>query len=572
MNFTSLLVANRGEIAIRIIRAAAGLGLRTVAVYSEDDASSLHTRMADEAHPLTGRGVPAYLDIERIIQLAKETGSDAVHPGYGFLAESSAFARRCQEEGVSFVGPGIESLELFGDKGRGRSAAAAANVPILRGRNEAVSVDEAHEFFTSLGPSGAMMIKALAGGGGRGTRPVTDAEEIEGTYERCRSEALLSFGDGDLYVEELISRARHVEIQIVSDKYGAVAHLGERECSLQRRYQKLVEIAPAPNLSETLRTRITDAALRLARSVNYTNLGTFEFLVFKTSADGDESFAFIETNARLQVEHTVTEEVTGVDLVQSQIRLAAGETLADLGLDQPGIAAPRGYAIQVRVNMETFADDGSIRPSGGRLTAYEAPGGPGIRTDGFCYAGYETSPSFDSLLAKLIGHSPSANLSDAISRVSRALSEFRISGVETNIPFLQNLLRHPDFVAGQIYTQFVEDHIAELIATDDEVAQRRFVEDVSATTEEAQPSGAGLAGANIDTRDPLALFSYDKAVKAAQSANDAESVAVSPDLQGPNGSIGLPAPMQGTIVSIRVREGDKVRRKEELGGMEAMKM
>jgi len=491
MNFTSLLVANRGEIAIRIIRAGAGLGLRTVAVYSEDDASSLHTRMADEARPLTGRGVPAYLDIERIIELAKDTGSDAVHPGYGFLAESPAFARRCREAGITFVGPDEESLELFGDKGRARGAAAAADVPILRGRDEAVSVDEAHEFFTSLGPSGAMMIKALAGGGGRGTRPVTDAEEIEGTYERCRSEAMLSFGNGDLYVEELVSRARHVEVQIVSDKYGAVAHLGERECSLQRRYQKLVEIAPAPNLSETLRTRITDAALRLARSVSYTNLGTFEFLVFKgieNSADGDESFAFIETNARLQVEHTVTEEVTGVDIVQSQIRLAAGETLAELGLDQPDIARPRGYAIQVRVNMETFADDGSIRPSGGKLTAYEAPGGPGIRTDGFAYAGYETSPSFDSLLAKLIGHSPSANLADAISRTSRALSEFRISGVETNIPFLQNLLRHPDFVAGNIYTQFVDDHIAELIKTDDDTQRRRFVEDVSTTADEAQQS------------------------------------------------------------------------------------
>ena len=395
-NFTSLLVANRGEIAIRIIRAAADLGLRTVAVYSEDDASSLHTRVADESRPLTGRGVPAYLDVERIIQVAKDAGSDAIHPGYGFLAESAVFARRCQEEGIAFVGPSVETLDLFGDKGRARRAAAAAGVPILRGLDEAASVDEVREFFTSLGPSGAMMIKALAGGGGRGTRPVTDAEEIEELYERCRSEALSSFGSGD-YVEELISKARHIEVQILGDAYGTVVHLGERECSIQRRYQKIVEIAPAPNLPETLRARVTDAALRLARSVNYSNLGTFEFLVYSTDADGDESFAFIEANARLQVEHTVTEEVTGVDLVQSQIRLAAGESLADIGLDQPGIASPRGYAIQARVNMETYADDGSVQPSGGILTAYEAPGGPGIRTDGFCYAGHETNPSFDSL-------------------------------------------------------------------------------------------------------------------------------------------------------------------------------
>ena len=572
MNINGLLVANRGEIAIRIIRAGAGLGLRTVAVYSEDDSTSLHTRVADEALPLTGSGVPAYLDIEGIIKLAKDAGCDAIHPGYGFLAESPAFARRCEEEGLTFVGPGVDALELFGDKGRARTAAEAADVPILRGRDEAISVDEAREFFASLGPSGAMMIKALAGGGGRGTRPVTNADEIERTYERCRSEAMLSFGNGDLYVEELATRARHVEVQILADKYGAVTHLGERECSSQRRFQKLVEIAPAPNLSETLRTRITDAALRLARSVSYTNLGTFEFLIFKDSADGDESYAFIEANARLQVEHTVTEEVTGVDIVQSQIRLAAGETLADLGLDQPDIARPRGYAIQVRVNMETFADDGSIRPSGGKLTAYEAPGGPGIRTDGFCYVGYETSPSFDSLLAKLIGHSPTANFSDAISRTSQALSEFRISGIETNIPFLQNLLRHPDFAAGKVYTQFVDDHIAELIKTDDDVQKRRFVEDASATVDEALPSDAGLAGAKVDSRDPLALFSYDSAVKAEQTARDADSVAVAPDLQGPNGSIGLPAPMQGTIVSVHVRVGDEVRLKEQLVVMEAMKM
>ena len=571
MNINSLLVANRGEIAIRIIRAGAGLGLHTVAVYSEDDAS-LHTRLADEALALTGSGVPAYLDIERIIQLAKDAGCDAVHPGYGFLAESPAFARRCREVGITFVGPDEESLELFGDKGRARGAAAAADVPILRGRDEATSVDEAREFFASLGPSGAMMIKALAGGGGRGTRPVTDAAEIENTYERCRSEAMLSFGNGDLYVEELALNARHVEVQILADNHGAVAHLGERDCSIQRRFQKIVEIAPAPNLSDTLRAGITDAALRLARSVSYTNLGTFEFLVFESSDDGAESFAFIETNARLQVEHTVTEEVTGVDIVQSQIRLAAGETLAELGLDQPDIARPRGYAIQVRVNMETFADDGSIRPSGGKLTAYEAPGGPGIRTDGFAYAGYETSPSFDSLLAKLIGHSPSTNFSDAISRTSRALSEFRISGVETNIPFLQNLLRHPDFVAGNIYTQFVDDHIAELIKTDDDIQRRRFVEDVSTTVDAPLASNAGLAGAKVDSRDPLALFSYDQALRAEQSASDTESVATAPDLQGPNGSIGLPAPMQGTVVSVHVRVGDEVRLKEQLVVMEAMKM
>ena len=572
MKFTSLLVANRGEIAIRIIRAAADLGLRTVAIYSEDDASSLHTKIADVAHPLAGRGVPAYLDIEAIIQVAKDTGSEAVHPGYGFLAERSDFARRCAEEGITFVGPSVENLELFGDKGRARKAAAAANVPIPKGLDRAVSLDEAREFFTSLGAQGAMMIKALGGGGGRGTRAVTNGDEIEETYERCRSEALSSFGNGDLYVEELIPKARHIEVQILGDSQGTVIHLGERECSIQRRYQKIVEIAPAPNLSDTLRTSIIDAALRLARNVDYTNLGTFEFLVNSSPKNDNESFVFIEANARLQVEHTVTEEVTGVDLVQSQIRLAAGESLADIGLDQPGIAIPRGYAIQARVNMETFAEDGSVRPSGGTLTAYEAPGGPGIRTDGFCYAGYETSPSFDSLLAKVIGHSPSSNLSDTISRTLRALSEFRISGVSTNIPFLQNLLNHPDFLEGRLYTRFVDDHIAELIAVDDDVQQRRFVGMGSQVATSVTQAESGLAGANISSSDPLALFSYDATVKATQSEGESDSSGTSPDLRGPNGSVGLPAPIQGTIVSVSVSEGDEVQRGQQLVVLEAMKM
>ncbi len=320
MSFKSLLVANRGEIAIRIIRAAADLGIRTVAVYSEDDAEALHTRVADEARPLSGRGVPPYLDIEGMIEVAREAGCDALHPGYGFLAENAAFARRCAEAGITFVGPAVEMLELFGDKTRARAAAAAAGVPVLRGPDGAVSLDEAREFFASLGAGGAMMIKAVAGGGGRGTRAVTDPDDIESTYERCRSEALGAFGNGDLYVEEMVSRARHIEVQILGDQHGAIAHLGERECSVQRRYQKIVEIAPAPNLPDALRGEIIEAALRLANSVGYTNLGTFEFLVDAGDGDGGQPFVFIETNARLQVEHTVTEQVTGVDIVQSQIR------------------------------------------------------------------------------------------------------------------------------------------------------------------------------------------------------------------------------------------------------------
>jgi acetyl/propionyl-CoA carboxylase alpha subunit len=567
MTITSLLVANRGEIAIRITRAASDLRIRTVAVYSQDDTESLHTRVADEARLLEGRGAMAYLNIDGVIAAAQEAGCDAVHPGYGFLAENAEFARRCEAAGMTFVGPNVEHLELFGDKARAREAAAAAEVPTLRGLDHAVTVEEAREFMVSLGADGAMMIKAIAGGGGRGTRQVTDIAELEATYERCQSEAKASFGNGDVYVEQFVPRARHVEVQILGDLHGGIAHLGERECSVQRRYQKIVEIAPAPNLPEQLRDEIIGAAVRLATSVGYANLGTFEFLVDVSDNDGGQPFTFIEANARLQVEHTVTEEVTGVDIVQSQIRLADGATLADLGLDDPRIAEPRGYAIQARVNMETLGVDGSVRPGGGTLTAYESPSGPGVRTDGFGYTGYKTSPMFDSLLAKVIGHSPSRNFEDAIARTARALSEFRIDGVATNIPFLLNVLAHPDFSSGQIHTRFVDEQIAEL-AVIDGGQRRRFVE-LSAPAAEAT-GASGFAGAQVDKSDPLALFKHDAAVKAEQPDTAASDAA--PDLVGPGGSIGLPAPIQGTIVAISVAEGDEVHKGQQVAAVEAMKM
>ncbi|MDA0353593.1 MAG: carbamoyl-phosphate synthase large subunit [Chloroflexi bacterium] len=568
MTFTSVLVANRGEIAIRITRAAADLGIRTVAVYSDDDAESLHTRIADEARRLEGRGAMAYLNIDSVIAAARDAGCDAIHPGYGFLAENADFARRCAEAGITFVGPNVEHLELFGDKGRARTAAAAADVPTLRGLDHAVSLEEARAFLDSLGAGGAMMIKAVAGGGGRGTRAVTDPAELEATYERCQSEARASFGNGDVYVEEFIPRARHIEVQILGDLHGGLAHLGERECSVQRRFQKIVEIAPAPSLPDTLREQIIEAALRLARSVNYANLGTFEFLVDVSDREGSQPFAFIEANARLQVEHTVTEAVTGVDIVQSQIRLADGVSIAELGLDDPRIAEPRGYAIQARVNMETLGADGSFRPGGGTLTAYEAPSGPGVRTDGFGYVGYQTSPMFDSLLAKVIGHSPSSNLADAIARTSRALSEFRIDGVATNIAFLQNVLAHGDLADGRVHTRWVDEQIAELAAVGEQ--RHRFVEPAVATSEAAPAKTSGFAGAQVDKRDPLALFAHDAAVKAER--NDAAASHVAPDLVGPGGSVGLAAPIQGTIVAINVAEGDEVREGQQVAVVEAMKM
>jgi acetyl/propionyl-CoA carboxylase alpha subunit len=363
MPITRLLIANRGEIAIRIARAVADMGIRSVAVHSRDDACSLHVRAADEVRELPGQGVAAYLDADAIIAAAKASGCDAVHPGYGFLAERADFARHCATEGLIFVGPAPAHLELFGDKTRARAAAVAADVPVVRGMDRAVSLNEAQVFFASL-RGGAMIIKAVAGGGGRGTRAVWSEAEIEPAYQRCCSEADAAFGSGDVYVEQYIQRARHIEVQILGDLSGTVTHLGERECSVQRRFQKMIEVAPAPALDKELRSTIIEAAVRFAKSVGYTNLGTFEFLVDATGHADAQPFVFIETNARLQVEHTVTEEVTGVDLVQTQILLAQGSTLSELGLGlEPTL---RGFAIQARVNMETVRADGSIHPGGAR--------------------------------------------------------------------------------------------------------------------------------------------------------------------------------------------------------------
>ena len=559
-----LLVANRGEIAIRIIRAAAELNIATVAVAPADDAGSLHTGKADEAVTLEGTGTAAYLGIEQLITVARESGCDAVHPGYGFLAENADFARSCTEAGLTFIGPRVETLELFGDKARARVAAAALDVPIIRGLDHAVSPDEAAAFFDELGDGRAMMIKAVGGGGGRGSRVAERPGEVVSTYERCRAEAQAAFGNGDLYVEEFIQQARHVEVQILGDVHGAIAHLGERECSVQRYFQKIIEVAPAPGLAADLRDRIIDAAVRFAGSTGYSNAGTFEFLVDVSGNDSTQPFAFIETNARLQVEHTVTEEVTGVDIVQAQLRLAAGATIAELGLDSPHVSEPRGYAIQARVNMESIREDGSILPASGTLTAYEAPSGPGVRTDGFGYGGYQTSLLFDSLLAKVIGHSHSANFADAIARTSRALSEFRIEGVETNIPLLQSILAHPDFATGDIHTRFVDQELATLATASTQ--HRRFVAPAGGPAgREASPSGDGYAGARVeDSWDPLALFDHDKQVKSQAAETD--------EIAEPAGPVSLLAPIRGTVLSVDVAEGDEVAAGRPLATIELLEL
>ena len=559
---SKLLIANRGEIAIRVARAASDLGIATVAVYSKDDSRSLHVHAADEAFELDGLGVQAYLNIDGLIDAAQSTGCDAVHPGYGFLAESADFARACRDAGITFVGPTPHLLDLFGDKVRARQAAREAGVPVIEGSDEAVSLDEALGFFESLGGEAAIMLKAVAGGGGRGSRAVNEISDLEAAWERCVSEAQMAFGSGALYVEQLIPRARHIEVQIIGDLHGGVGHLWERECSVQRRFQKVVEIAPAPHLGSSTRDAIVEAAVRIARDVGYSSLGTFEFLLDASEGSGDK-FYFLEANARLQVEHTVTEQVTGVDLVQSQLRAAQGSTIADLGLDDPSWLRPRGFAIQTRVNMETLTADGSVRPASGTLKAYEAPSGPGVRTDGFGYVGYQTSTAFDSLLAKVIAHSPTPQFEDALKRSLRALSEFRIEGVASNIPFLTNVLEHEDLADGRVHTRWVDEQMAELASTNG-VQRIRYL------STEAPTADSGFAGARVDSRDPLALFQHDQQVKQQQSIEVIEEDA--PDLTGPEGSIGLPAPIQGTIVSIMVEEGQEVRKGQNLVAMEAMKM
>ncbi|MFN8615670.1 MAG: carboxyl transferase domain-containing protein [Dehalococcoidia bacterium] len=571
MALQKLLVANRGEIAIRIIRGAAEIGLSTVAVYSSDDADSLHRRSADEAFDLDKDGAQAYLDIARIIEVAKTSGCDAIHPGYGFLSENPEFARRCEAEGIRFVGPRAEILSLFGDKVRARELAQRAGVPVLRGSDGPVTPEEARAFFESLGPNQAMMLKAVAGGGGRGTRAVESRDDVEAAYNRCRSEAQAAFGNGDVYAEQLVRRARHIEVQVIGDGTGAISHLWERECSLQRRFQKIVEVAPSPGLPGGLRQRITAAAVRAAELAKYDNLGTFEFLVEATSLTDQSAFYFIEANARLQVEHTVTEEVLGVDLVRIQLELASGKSLADLGLLQPDVPNPRGFAMQARVNMERMEANGTTRPAGGTLTAFEVPSGPGLRTDTFGYSGYTTSPRFDSLLAKVIAHTPSPSFPDVVAKTYRALSEFRVEGVTTNISFLQNLLLRPEVREGTVHTRFVEETVADLLSP---AAPHPVLHFETAAAPAAEPARR-LAGVKVDARDPLAVLDYGRGGGGAarqEPAAPAPKTPAPPANGAPDGTSAVDAPLQGTIVSIDVSEGDRVRAGQQLLVMEAMKM
>lgn len=451
--FKKLLVANRSEIAIRVFRSATELGIRTVAIYSHEDRYALHRFKADEAYRIgkTGEPIRSYLDIPSIVALAKEIGVDAIHPGYGFLSERPEFAKACAEAGIKFVGPSVHCLEALGDKTAARNIAMAANVPVLGGTKDSIeSLDEARAKALEIGFP--VMIKAAKGGGGRGMRAVKTAAEFDQAFESARNEAQTAFGCPDVFIEKFIARAKHIEVQLLGDEHGNLVHLFERDCSVQRRHQKVVELAPAPNLSQKLRDGILDAAVKIGKAVNYSCAGTVEFLV---DVDADK-FYFIEVNPRIQVEHTVTEEITNIDIVKCQILVAGGMKLNDdeIGLGDQSAIKTNGFAVQCRVTTEDPANN--FMPDYGRVTHYRSSGGMGIRLDaGSAFSGAVVNPFYDSLLTKVTTRG--RRFIDAIHRMERTLKEFRIRGVKTNIPFLGKVMSHPTFVNGDCTTRFIDE-------------------------------------------------------------------------------------------------------------------
>ena len=539
-----VLISNRGEIAIRVAKAASALGVESVGVYAPVDALSLHTRFTTEAREIAGRGnsardsVGAYLDAGLIVATAKASGCDSIHPGYGFLAENPGFAELCAAEGLVFVGPPPAVLALFGDKVRARSLARSLGIPIVPGSTDSLrSADEALDLARALGYP--LMLKASAGGGGRGMRVVESAEAMAEAFVRCQSEAQAAFGDGSVFVEKLIHRPRHIEVQILADTRGNLVHLYERDCSVQLRHQKVVEVAPAPGLDEALRERILADAIKLAAAAKYVNAGTVEFLV---SPEIGEHF-FIECNPRIQVEHTVTEQVTGVDLVEAQFHIASGVSLAALGLgDQRAVRAPRGFAVEARV----------VARGAGTISAYKEPSGPGVRVDACGYLGYAPPSQFDPLLAKVIGSSSSAtSLASAVDRTLRALDEFHIAGLPTNLPELRAILSHPDVRAGDARTSLLEE-LPEILR--------------------AAASSAGTNGSA-----PLALLQKQATTLRVDRP---DGVATSGAARGsPRAGLeagprerGVECPMAGAVVELRVCEGDTLAAGETVLIISTMKM
>ena len=443
MGFSKILIANRGEIALRIVRACEELGIGTIAVHSTVDRSALHVQMADEAVCIgEAPSSKSYLNIPNILGAALTRGASAIHPGYGFLAENAKFAQMCAEHQLTFIGPRPESIQDMGDKSTAKKTVTSVGVPTVPG-SEGLVEDEVEALKIARGMGFPVIVKATAGGGGRGMRLVRQEEEMTKLFFAARGEAEAAFGNPGLYVEKFIEQPRHVEIQLLADSHGNVVHLGDRDCSIQRRHQKLLEESPSPAVTLDMRRRMGESAVKVAKAINYVGAGTVEFLV-----DKDGSFYFMEMNTRIQVEHPVTEMVTGVDLIVEQIRIAQGEKLS---FTQDDIQV-RGHAIECRINAED--PKYNFRPSPGRISAYLAPGGPGVRVDSHVYTDYDIPPYYDSLIGKLIVWGPDRKT--AIARTKRALREFAITGLPTTIGFHQKILENPDFIRGDVYTNFIE--------------------------------------------------------------------------------------------------------------------
>lgn len=442
--FRKLLIANRGEVAVRIVRACAELGITSAAIYAEPDRHSLHVKKADEAYNIGPDSVAGYLNVHRIVNVAVAAGCDALHPGYGFLSENPLLAEACERRGIVFIGPSAEVIRRMGDKTEARHCAIDAGVPVVPGSDgNLASVDEALELAARIGYP--VMLKATSGGGGRGIRRCDTPKALQGNYERVLSEARKAFGSAQIFMEKCVVNPRHIEVQVLADQHGNAVHLFERDCSIQRRHQKLIEIAPSPQLDEAKREHIGELAVRTARAAGYENAGTVEFLM-----DEHGEFYFMEMNTRLQVEHTVTEEITGIDIVQEQIRIAAGLRLrfAQAAIER------RGYAMEFRINAEDPKND--FLPSYGRITRYFSPGGPGVRTDAAIYTGYYIPPYYDSMCAKLTVWA--LTWDDLLNRARRALHDTGVFGVKTTIPYHLEILKSAEFRNGDFGTDFVERH------------------------------------------------------------------------------------------------------------------
>ena len=513
--FSKVLVANRGEIAVRAFRACYELGARTVAVFPYEDRNSIHRQKADEAYRIGDEGHPvrAYLDVDEIIRVAKDAGADAIYPGYGFLSENAGLARAAAENGITFVGPPADVLELTGNKVEALRAAKRAGIPTLASSDPSADVEWLLEQAEEIGFP--IFVKAVAGGGGRGMRRVERREDLRGSLEAAMREADTAFGDPTVFLEQAVLRPRHIEVQILADGEGNVVHLFERDCSLQRRHQKVIEMAPAPNLDEEIRQALHRDAVAFAKEMGYVNAGTVEFLV-DTAGERAGQHVFIEMNPRIQVEHTVTEEVTDVDLVGAQLRIAAGATLPELGITQDALQV-RGFAIQCRITTEDPAN--GFRPDTGTITAYRSAGGSGVRLDGgTIYAGAEISPHFDSMLVKLTCRG--RDYATAVRRVRRALAEFRVRGVATNIPFLMNVMDDPQFVSGDVATDFIDKHpeLATVNRSQDRGSKAlQYLVDVTVN----QPHGPRIEG--IDPRDRLPEHPGDKHQEPDRSPFDGPS-------------------------------------------------